>query len=314
MKTFTSKYFSALLVTASLLVAQPHWFRNTPVESFEIIGSGVDADIVRARNLAKSEISETLQVQISSQSSSNKQRDSKGASSQFRSQSTSKSQAVLQGIRIGKEEQKKGKWFVSAIYDNRSLLQKINASSKRPIAREKLLARLLDKELVLSRNANIWSVRVATAKANILLGENEISSFFVTGGGDDLSCQSSQDIFQSNEPMSIRIDSKQNGFISIFSVEQNGKVGTLLKNQKITKTLIYPPPQAKSTLIAYNGTKTSVQEMLVCVLTKQKQKWSMFESTSDILLDESNYNFHKLIEQSTKHAVATAVIKIRGSL
>ena len=111
--------------------------------------------------------------------------------------------------------------------------------------------------------------------------------------------------------MQFKISSKHKGFMSIMYSESSGKVGIILNNHKINKTLTYPQKQ-KYDLRAYNPNNKTIIELYICVFSKQKLDLREFEDISENALDESNYKVDKLFKMIKNKDFVSIKVKIRG--
>ena len=105
---------------------------------------------------------------------------------------------------------------------------------------------------------------------------------------------------------------KTKGYISILYSESDGKVGVLLSNKSINKQLVYPKQNTEEELIAYNPSKNTIVELYTCIYSKDKLDLREFENISEDLLDESNYNFDKLLAIIKNNKFSALKLKIRG--
>ena len=298
--------FIVILCLPIYLMATPDWFYNISTKSYEIVGYGIDNDLQTARDIAKGEISKTIKVKISSTTNINKSIEDGNYNKSQNSNLSTSSDATLQGIEIVKEENIDGKWYVSAIYDNRSLIQKINI--KYPKYNLSSLQNL--KNLKLVRKNNNWYL---TIKNDLyLLNDNNFKDIFSNIDNKNIIFKSNKRTYKSQDSMIFNIVSKTTGYISILYVEANGKVGVIFGNQNIDKKIVYPKKNAQEQLIAYNPTKTTITEQYICIYSKEKLDLREFENISDNLLDESNYNFDKLLDIIKDKKFSSLKLKIRG--
>jgi hypothetical protein len=271
------------------LFATPSWFYNIPSKSYEIIGYGIDENLQIARDIAKAEISKIIKIKISSNSNIKKSLTNDKYQKSFQSNISTSADATLQGIKILKEEQVDNQWHVAVIYDNRTLLQKINV--KYPKFKESSLRDI--KNIKVIRKNNSWYLKI---KDDLyLLNTQNFQKIFSNKSAKNLTFVSSKTIYKSQDEMQFKITSKHKGYISILYSEANGKVGVILNNIPINKKLIYPKQNDENKLLAYNPTKNTIVELYICIYSKNKLDLREFENISDDLLDESNYNFDRLL-------------------
>ncbi|MEA2019593.1 MAG: LPP20 family lipoprotein, partial [Campylobacterota bacterium] len=294
-----------ILLLPIYLYATPAWFYNLPSKSYEIIGYGIDENLQTARDMAKAEISKTIKIKILSNSNINKSLTNDKYKKSFKSNISTSTDATLQGIKILKEEYKNNKWYVFVKYDNRTLLQKIK--SKYPNFKESNLKDMVNLQLV--RKDTNWYLRID--KDLFLLNSSDFIKMFSNIDSKDINFTTNQKIYSYPDIMSFEINTKQKGYISILYSEQSGKVGIILDNKKIDKKLTYPKKSAENQLIVYNPTKNTLTEIYICIYSKDKIDLREFEQISNNLLDESNYNFDKLLDIIKDKEFSTIKLKIR---
>ncbi|MEA3314521.1 MAG: hypothetical protein U9Q30_01530 [Campylobacterota bacterium] len=295
-----------LLILPIYLFATPSWFYNIPLKNYEIIGYGIDGNLQTARDIAKAEISKTIKIKISSNSNINKSLSNDKYQKSFKSNISTSTDATLQGIKILKEEYKDNQWYVSVIYDNRTLIQKINI--KYPKFNKSNLKDIQNIKVI--RKDNSWYLKI---KDDLyLLNNQNFQQIFSNINNKNLTFQSNKSIYKSQEQMQFKIATQDKGYVSILYSEANGKVGVILANKSIHKRLVYPKQNDENQLIAYNPTKNTIVEWYLCIYSKDKLELREFENISDDILDESNYNFGKLLDTMKKNKFSTIKLKIKG--
>ena len=360
-----------LLLLPLFLFAQPSWYNTIATKNYELIGYGVDHDLEIARDMAKSEISKQINPTITSNININKSLKNETYNKSIKKNIATSTNVTLQGLKIIKEENKDGLWYVATIYDNRTLLQKIQ--EKHPNFHEKDFTNLESIKLIRKNNswylqikddnyflneddflklfstkkngtdalASVYSFKTnnqnsyptlkdgfqnqgtdALASAKYSFKTNNQKSYptlkdeFQNQGTDALasaySFKANKNIYNSEDPLFFEITSHKKGYISILYSEQSGKVGLIAQNQPITNKLTYPNPKSEEKLYMFNPTSKTLQELYVCIFSSKPINLKEFEAVSDNLLDESNYNFHKLLSTIKDKNYATIKLKIRG--
>ncbi|MEA2050236.1 MAG: LPP20 family lipoprotein [Campylobacterota bacterium] len=294
-----------ILILPIYLYATPNWFYNIPSKSYEIVGYGVDENLQIARDIAKAEISKTIKINISSNTNLNKSIIDGNYNKTHLSKISTSTNATLQGIKIVKEEFIDDKWFVLAIYDNRTLIQKINI--KHPKFKESNLKDIQNLKMI--RKDNSWYLKIKNDL--YLLNNQNFQQIFSNIEHKDLIFQSNKSIYKSQEQMQFKITAPNKGYVSILYSESNGKVGVVLANKNINKELIYPKQNDENQLIAYNPTKNTIVELYIAVYSKDKLDLQEFENISENILDESNYNFDKLLDIIKNNKFSSIKLKIR---
>jgi len=304
------KLLFILLITAFTIFANPLWFYKLEHKNYEIIGYGIDKELQVARDMAKSEVAKTIKVSITSSMNINKSSSTTSYKNEISSNLTSSSNATLQGLVIVKESYHDNSWYVAVKYDNRTLLQKIK--EKYPNYKS---AHNFNSLNVIRKNS-YWYLKVK--QHSFLLSDDNLVSLFYYHDNNNFEFSGNKKVYSSYDEMlfSLKSNYSKNKFVSILYVEQNGKVGVISANKKLDKTLRIPAKN-EDKLQAYNPTKKTITEMYVALVTKKRLDLREFETISDTVLDESNYNFHKLLaimkSSENRNNYATLKVKIRGS-
>jgi len=288
------------------LFATPTWYGNISSKSYEIIGYGIDTDLQIARNIAKSEISKQISIKISSNSNIKKILINDDYQKSFKSNISTSTDATLQGIKILKEEYTDNKWYVGVIYDNRTLLQKINI--KYPKYSSNDMKNI--KKLNVIRKSNNWYIKIKN-DLYILSNDNFIN-IFSNKKSKNIELISDKIIYNSYDKIHFEINSKNKGYVSILYSEASGKSAVILSNKTINHKIVYPKQNGQDELVAYNPSNNTIIEWYICIYSKKKLDLSEFENISANILDESNYNFDKLLDIIKHNEYVSTRIKIRG--
>jgi len=128
---------------------------------------------------------------------------------------------------------------------------------------------------------------------------------------DILSIKPNKDIYIENDDMFFYIRHNNQAYISVLYVEHNGKVGILLANKKSKKSFVFPDIKKEDVLKIINPYGKTIKELYVVLSSKEPINLHKFENISDSLLDESNYNFDKLLLKLNEYNFSTYEIKIR---
>jgi len=318
------KLFALLSLCFSLVMASPSWFYNLkPANKNELIGYGIDKDITKAKQKATTNIVQSISVNIhSSVNISDTDVDGK-FSSKSSSKMKSESSAVLSGVKTIKSVQENGKWYVAVKYDNspleiklKKLLPKnLKDEKQNPYLKNTPLIKSLNTEIgkklnyKLIRKDNLWQIKYKDIM--LPLSQDNFYKLFSNVSNKNISIKANQKIYKENDEMFFKIKLNNKGYASILYVEHNGKVGVLLANKKSTKSFNYPDAKSEDTFSIVNPYKHTIRELYIAIYSKEPIDLDEFENVSDNLLDESNFNFNKLINKLSGIDFSTYKIKIR---
>jgi len=314
-----------ILIYSVALFATPDWLYHLDYDKkCEIVGYGIDTDLDKAKQGAILDITNSISVSVSSSvhiSSS----DVNGRGSQNSSlDMQTKSKAVLSGVEFIRTELEDGIWYVGAKYDTspfeikmKKLLashglkdEKQNKYLKKTWAIKSLNANIgkkLNYELV--RKDNLWQLKYD--EILVPLTQDDLYKFFANTRSKMVSIKANKKIYRQNDEIYFDVRHKDYGYISILYVEHNGKVGILLENKKSLKPFRFPSKESMDVFRVANPYGKTIRELYVAIYSREPIGLGEFENVSDDLLDESNYNFHKLISKLNHFDFSTFVIKIR---
>ena len=318
------KLFIFLSLSFSLLIASPSWFYNLkPANKNELIGYGIDKDITKAKQKATTNIVQSISVNIhSSVNISDTDVDGK-FSSKSSTKMKSESNAVLSGVKTIRSVQKNNKWYVAVKYDNSPIEIKFKKLLPKKLKNEKQNLYLENTALIknfnneiskklnykLIRKDRLWQIK---HKDTMLpLSQENFYKLFSNVSNKNIKIQANKKIYKKNNKMFFKILQNQTGYISILYVEHNGKVGVLLANKKSTKSFTYPNTKTEETFSIVNPYGHTIRELYIAIYSKDPLNIDEFETVSDNLLDETNFNFHKLIPLLNNSNFSTYKIKIK---
>ncbi len=289
-----------------------------------MVAFGVDKNLQLARDIAKSELAKQIKIDISSSTHINKSIENGNYNKSIKKNISTSTNTTLQGIKILKESKQDNLWYVSVIYDNRTLLQKIKANKllirKSKINNNYLYSTSLVKDIfktlgfktkinLITKN-NSWYLNISDNL--FLLNKEDFKKLFKNYTNKNVNFYSNKNIYKYPDNMQFKINTKKKGYVSILYSESNGKIGVILDNIKIYKHIAYPKDTDENKLTAYNPSKDTVTEMYIAIYSKNKIDLKEFEQVSDNILDESNYNFNKLLTLLDSNQYSLLTLKIKG--
>lgn len=313
-----NKFLLSLIFLPFFLNAQPSWFYNIKAKDNEIIGYGTSNNLYEAKKYAIDEISKTLNLTIKSQFNIQKtyKKDSlinKDISSNINITSINN----LNNISFTNVINIDNLWYVSAIYDNSTLVQKLKKHYKNTILEnEKQNYYLANSPLVKSLNTqlgfkldyslirqnNLWYL--AYKDKLFFLNQNDFYELFYDYK-KNLSLNSNKITYDDNEQIQFRIKSKEKGFISLFNLESNGKVGLLIENIEIKDEINI------SEFKTVNPYSEQIQEQFIVIKSNKKLNLGNFTKIENELLDVNDFKLNKLLEILNHYDFSSKTIKIK---
>jgi len=299
-----------LLLLPISLLAQPSWFYNKkPTSKNEIIGYGVDSKLSQAKQNAIAEIVKTISVEVDTSTDISKSKIDGNYKKDISSNLSTKAKATLSGVKVLEVVELDGKWYVASGYDNSPIEQKIkkllpknlNNETQNIYLKNTRLFKNLNNEIGVDlnykivRKDNLWQIKY---KQIILpLKQDQFYKLFSNQSNKIVKLKANQKTYKQYDQMYFDIKLSKRGYISILYVEHDGKVGLLLSNKLENKNFTYPDLKSEDTFTVVNPYGKTIKELYVVLYSKNMIDLSQFENVSDNLLDESNYNFDKLLEK-----------------
>jgi len=313
-----------ILLIPIISFASPAWLYNIDYDKkHDIVGYGISENLREAKKNAIADITNTLHVSVDSSLEMLNKDDNGNLSQSTATHLKTNSKAVLSGVKYIKVENLDGLWYVAAKYDNSSIDVKLKkllpVTLKNEVQNEYLrntpLVINLNREFGVSlnyqiiRKDNLWQLKYK----DILLPINmkNFYQLFSNQSTVELSIKPNQNIYKENDNMFFYVKHKSKGYISILYVEHNGKVGVLLANKKSKKSFTFPDIKKEDSYKIVNPYDKTIKELYVVLYSKTPINLHKFENISDNLLDESNYNFDKLLLKFSEYKFSTYEIKIR---
>lgn len=313
-----------LLFFPFALFANPLWFYNLkPSDKNEIIGYGMASTLSNAKQNAITDIVKTISVEVDTSTDISKSVKNGKYNKNISSNLSTKSKASLSGIKVLNVEEIKGNWYVASSYDNSPIDIKLKKLLPENIKEEKQNNYLRDTELFqifnskigkkldykIIRKDNLWQLRYKDI--TLPLNQSDFYKLFSNQSNKTITLKANKKVYKENDEMYFKIDLSKKGYVSILYVEHNGKVGVLSANKLKNRKFTYPDLKSEDTFKIANPYGQTIKELYVAIYSKEPIDLDQFENVSDDLLDESNFNFHKLLEKLSKYKPSTFTIKIK---
>jgi len=312
-----------ILCSPILAFASPAWMFKIKYQESIVIGYGIGFSLEEAKKNALSDIIDSISVDVKSVSNITTHVINGKVKKRVSTNIATNSQLHLSGVKYIKITEEKGRWYVAAKYDNAPFavrFSKLIHNAKQnehqnSYLKSTSLIHTLNNEIKYTlnyeiiRKDNLWNVKY---KNSILpLNQENFYQLFSTQKGHNLNIRANKEVYKENDEMYFNIQHKTAGFISILYVEHNGKVGVLLQNYSSRKNFRYPNKTSSDIFKISNPYGHTIYELYVAIYTPQKIDLHEFENISDTQLDESNYNFHKLVKLLNTHTYSTYTVKIQ---
>ena len=316
------KIFFFLILSISIDASSPRWFetQNLSHTPTQLVGYGQAKTIEEAKQNAKKEIAEMLQLDIDSTLSIRKSNSKNIYDKNITQAIVTKSSVRLNGLDILKQEKVNNIWFVAILHENLPLFKKIIniTSPKREVSHSYLNKTKLFKRLknyfgfypsatLYNQNGQYY---ISFDNHQFLISEQEFMGLFINSDSYNIEINF-KEIVKENEAYFITTKFKKRGFASLFLVAQKGTVVTLFKNIEVVDE-IFTYPNRKE----FDGLKAKIEDgskqnkdMFVALLCDKKEDIGLFNQLSTEL-EENSFRFGDLVDLMDKCTFSTRILTI----
>ena len=319
------KLFLLFIIHFSLFTATyaaPLWYHNlTRQTSSYYVGYGQGNSETEAKNAALNDIANQISIIVDTERSSHLGLKDDELSKDFSADSTQISHAHIYGYEVLKLEYEKGRYYIAVGYENIPSIDKFNKKLSHvtvdkpevynPYLQQTPIAKKLIKNVnfALKRKDGIWYIRYRDIFQP--LDERDFSYFFVSTTNPNLSITTSKhnDLLHNGDEFYFKVTSKKSGYVTIFTVYEDGTVATLIRNVPVRKDKMenIPDKEFESALRAgliEKGVETF--DLYVVVYSKNKKHFDSFARADEALIDDERYkNFDELIALLNKTEFVT---------
>ena len=308
----------ALFVLGVALFASPKWYENlTTTKPNSYIGYGSSTKEKEAKRDALSDIASQISLKVVNSFSDDISEIDGKVSSKTYSKTSQDSSATLNDYKLLRSSYLDGRFYVAMEYENITSLDrfvrklkrlKVNKKSEKQNSyiKKTLMAKSLKKDLLkdidfkLVRKDKEWFIKYNSILQR--LDKKDFAKFFVSISNKDLSINTNkkENILYDGDRFFFKVNSKKSGFVSIFSVYEDGTVSTLIRNIKISKNKTENIPDEEFESIPEAGLMeqgVETYDLYVVVYDRKKLHFDQFAYADDKLIKEEKYkNFDELIE------------------
>ena len=321
------KYFLFLLISAPLF-ATPSWFYKLKSQNPAVyIGYGVADSGAKAKQDALSDIASQIYVLVNESVHSNVKDDNGHISSYNESETSQKSLATLCDYLLLKSEYEDGAYYVALSYENIPSLDKFLKKVKRlqptPLVMPKpdtyLNSTLMSTELQrklghkiafkLVRKDKKWYIKHRSVMQ--VLDKKDFAKFFVSKNNPQVSLHTNKrrDILHDGDKFYFKVKTKEDGYLTLLDVYEDGTVATLIKNVEMKKGKMEKIPDedfesVPEASLLVQGEET--HDLYVAIFSKKRLRLDSFAYADDALISEEKYkNFDALIRFLDKKVYTT---------
>lgn len=318
---------------ANIIFATPLWYHNIPSnEANTYIGYGSGSSEAEARKNALLDISGQISTVVKSEYKGDKKLVDGVYKKDISEQTSQKTNSTLNDFEVIKVEQTDN-WYIAIKYENIASIDKFISKIKelknitpKPqnsflshtlIAKELHNALGFDLDFKLRRSDNLWYIKYEDILQ--ILSKKDFEKFFTTIQNPNITLTTNKknNILKDGEEYKFLIDSKKDGFVSVLGIYEDGTVGILSKNIKISKEKKLQLPDEKSDEIFVAGLLEEGVEtfdLYVALVSSKPLILDRFALSDSELLEEERYkNFDELIEllEGMEYSSLKVVTKVK---
>ncbi|MEA2019225.1 MAG: LPP20 family lipoprotein [Campylobacterota bacterium] len=280
-------------ISVSLEAALPNWYikNDIPSNQYELIGYGKGKTKEEASQFAKSDIANSIQTTVKSSFISNTLSNNGSYSKNIESSISTSSNVNLSDLILMKTEYFDGVYYIALKYVNLPFTKKVKLTfdDVEGIKKETnsyLLNTPLLKEL---KDEFGFYPKVSIDKGNLIIGNKSfniskttLKKLFSSNINNNLKLKAPTEL-KHQELYFIKIKSKNNGYLTLIQIYENGETSILFDNKKVKNNSVfeYPNKNEYDGLEAYlNEKQIKAKDLTIAFICSEKKDFSYFDNIS----------------------------------
>jgi ferritin-like protein len=307
----------------------PEWY-GTLQDSSQMIGYGEGNSREAAILMARKEISESIQVQVSAETNINVTKSNKNITQDYTSTATAKTDVLLLETSVLREENQNNYWYIAISYDrgnlHKRLINMVSSSLCSPIKNEDyivftyLFTQIVQAtgcrpNLKLEKANDGWMIDYNGQTRPLRDGDNFEDYFYSRVDNKGIVVNGSPSSVKNGKPFELQITSHEDGYISIYNVYGRGMVTELVSNIPISASKsvnfpkdVFPNNELVASLV---NPKVSAVEMYVVVFNTTVDRDRRFTLAASTINPANNsFLFDLLLEKMSQSRFGTDVFRI----
>ena len=146
------------------------------------------------------------------------------------------------------------------------------------------------------------------------LSTQKLDALFIDIPSHQIEVKSRQATFVEGDGFNLSLKSHGAGYLTLFSVYEDGRVGVLFENRVVKKGkgFIFPSLESKQEFVATLVTPAkATKDLYIAVLSSTRLPLSSFEQQESMLIGEKEFRFNEVIALCRDHACASIVLKTK---
>ena len=316
----------------SLIHADIEWFNMQNLQkksANHFIGYGSAKNLNQAKLLAKKDIAQQISLTIKSIDTSRYGRNKEGVSAnEFNSSVEQIANVHLELTQTIKVEHEDTFYYVALEYENITFVQRFTKmlhtkkcvpSTQHPYLKQTPIFKQINAmsscsfDIQMARKNASWGLRYDDIFLRI--PRSKINAFYITTKNPIFSVTPSSNKLHNGDVFNFSIETKRDGYLTLFDVYANGIVTVIESNLKVYKNIQTTYPHKKSSLELRAGVLENEEEtfdLYVAILADKPLNLSQFtESSDEVETERFHYNIDKLLQLANEHTFSSSLLRIK---
>ncbi|MEJ6079240.1 hypothetical protein MT391_11975 [Vibrio sp. 1-Bac 57] len=306
------KYLFAFLFISASVFASPNWYGQKHGDSDLILGYGQASTYQQAKSLAYSDLSTNIEVRVTKDVQSKKQfKDGKLTKTSSSESKTQTDVVFRNNVTVAHSELIDGQYYVAVQYNKTSFYQRLNTWLSLGDCQTKIPAYWQNVSLVknwisqhdclpqigIERFVGGW--QLTHQKGQLILPDTQYENLFFSHGSNNVLLDSTNSRLKQGEYYFINIETKKDGYLSLFQVYKDGSTGVLIENEVVQSNtpITFPDNNLYDGIEAILATNELTSfDVNVALLCQEKIDTSRFEKLDETPLSHDKPGFSLLLQ------------------
>jgi len=324
-------FYRCLLIAAVLLPCYsfgkdtPEWFHNLPAGEDEIIGYGSGECEDRAQVNARYSIAQELQSLVSGMLSATTREHDDTLHTTFESKKKSFSEVILYGSTVVKSEKMKKVWYCAVRYDNTPPELKMIRELKKqscyesgqnsylkvtPLVQTINNALSCNYTINLMRKNGLWCL--SHNALVVPLTDNAFFKLMVPVSSSKIRIVPAKSELVEGDPFSFTITSREDGFVTLIGVGQNGTSFRYCNNHAIKngEQFSFPYDKTDKMVAAVSSKQAAERDLYFAILSKRElQTGRISQIGNQVRQDEWDHTFDEVIDLLNENEFCSVLLR-----
>jgi len=308
----------------------PEWFTTPPVgaKGIEYYGAGMGGDDKEAQGNARAAICSAIRTDITSGFFSKEEVKNDGYSQEKRRVLNIQTDCSLTDAEIVKRQHVDKTWYVLMKYENLTIGKKCKKwfpssecsgeEQNTFLAKTRVIQEInaetgCTPDMRLVRRHKNWYLAHRKIEPLLPLTSDDVANLLVPYQSNKITLTPSNTELREGAVFSFTVQARQDGFVTLFNVYENGEVFIVEPNQRVkaNQKITIPDPKSESEMVAGLLTpgKPSTDLYVVVYSDNEGDFSSLKRLGQQLSRDEDHFKFDELLEIMVQHEFSATVVK-----